>query len=134
MERTLSETKDDLIRKNEYIKHNIEEEISTLKGDAARIGKIALIAGGAILLTYLLVKGKKKDKAKKVVQLNGNKYALASSADRESFIVKQIRKYMIIFLASLARQKLTAYLQKINNRNNLETNTSKAPELQERWP
>jgi tRNA A37 N6-isopentenylltransferase MiaA len=132
MEKTLSETKEELIRKNEYIKHNIEEEISTLKGDAARIGKIALIAGGAILLTYLLVKGKKKDKAKKVVRVN-SKYALASSADSEPFIVKQIRKYMIIFLASLAKQKLAAYLQKINNKNNLEANTPKTPELQERW-
>jgi len=132
MEKTLSEEKEELIRKNEYIRHNIEEEISTLKNDAARIGKIALIAGGAIVLTFLLVKGS-KGKEKKIVQLNGSKYALAPAKEKESFIVREIRKYMIIFLATLARQKLTAYLQKLNNRNKLETNTSKASELQERW-
>jgi hypothetical protein len=133
MEKTLNETKEELIRKNEFIKHNIEDQITVLKDDAAKIGKIALVAGGVILLTYLLVRGKKKPKNKKIIQVDGNKYSLATSADSEPFIVKQIRRYMIIFLASLAKQKLASYLQKINNNNTLEANTTKTSGLQEKW-
>ena len=133
MEKTLNETKEELIRKNEFIKHNIEDQITVLKDDAAKIGKIALIAGGVVLLTYLLVRGKKKSKNKKVIHVDGNKYSLATAKESEPFIVKQIRRYMIIFLASLAKQKLASYLQKINNNNTLEANTTKTSELQEKW-
>ena len=134
MEKTLNETKEELIRKTETYKHTIEDQINELKGDAAKIGRVALIAGGVILLTYLLVKGKKKDKTDKFIDLDGRKYAIAPVKKNEPFIVKSIRKYLIIFLASLAKQKLALYLERLkNNTTNVEANSRKAPELQERW-
>jgi len=134
MEKTLNETKEELIRKTETYKHTIEDQINELKGDAAKIGRVALIAGGVILLTYLLVKGKKNDKTDKFIDLDGRKYALAPVKKNEPFIVKSIRKYLIIFLASLAKQKLALYLERLkNNTTNVEANSRKAPELQERW-
>lgn len=136
MEKTLNETKSELVRKTEVYKHTIENQINELKGDATKIGKVALIAGGIILITYFLIKGSKKGdknlKSKKVIMLDGEKYAI-SSAQNESFIVKAIRKYMIIFLASLAKQKLALYLQKLNNNtSNVEANSPKTFELQEK--
>lgn len=136
MEKTLSETKEDLIRKTEVYKSTIEDQLNELKGDAAKVGKLALIAGGAIFVTYFIIKSiakKKSEKRKKVVFIEGEKYALAAPKS-ESFIAKEIRRYMIFFLVALAKQKLAAYLQNLNtNTSNSEANPAQTPELQERW-
>lgn len=136
MEKTLSETKEDLIRKTEVYKNTIEDQLNELKGDAAKVGKLALIAGGAIFVTYFIIKSiakKKSDNRKKVVFIEGEKYALAAPKN-ESFIAKEIRRYMIFFLVALAKQKLAAYLQNLNtNTSNSEANPAQTPELQERW-
>ena len=98
--------KESLHRNTEKYKQAIEEQVNILKENAGQISKVALVIGGTLTVTYLLVrllskKGKKKDNT--YFQPNEQAPMLTiPHFEEESMVVRTIKGYIATFLIALA--------------------------------
>jgi hypothetical protein len=112
-----------LIRKSEKHKKVLEDEVKLLSENTQKIVTNALVIGGTLALTYLLIrqfsKSKaKKKKAKKIHVIKASEPQVETAAaddDSEPGIVSQIGSALAaqatVFLLGLAKDKLSAFLQ-----------------------
>jgi hypothetical protein len=103
--------KESLHRNTEKYKQAIEEQVNILKENAGQISKVALVIGGTLTVTYLLVKILSRSRKKKATILYhpGIDQTQAITVPRikeESVIVRTIKGYIATFLIALAQQKL----------------------------
>ena len=102
--------KESLHRSTEKYKQAIEEQVNILKENAGQISKVAMVIGGTLTVSYLLIillsKNRKK-KEKIYYQPSDQPYTLATPRFKEeSIIVRTIKGYIATFLIALAQQKL----------------------------
>jgi hypothetical protein len=113
-----------LLRKSAKHKKGLEDEIKLLSENTEKIVTNALIIGGTLALTYVLVtqfsksksKGKSKGKKIKLVKERDADVEEASLDDGSddsivSRIGSAIAAQATVFLLGLAKDKLSAYLQ-----------------------
>jgi hypothetical protein len=102
--------KESLHRNTEKYKQAIEEQVNILKENAGQISKVAMVIGGTLAVSYLLVRLLSKDRKKKekiYYQPTEQTHALAvPHFKEESIIVRTIKGYIATFLIALAQQKL----------------------------
>ena len=113
-----------LLKKSAKHKKGLEDEVNLLSENADKIVTNALIIGGTLALTYLLIsqfsksKSKGKSKAKKQRLLkdsdaNAEEASFDNGSD-ESVVAKigsAIAAQATVFLLGLAKDKLSAFLQ-----------------------
>lgn len=95
-----------LLSSTQKYKQAIESQVSDLKEGAVRVAIQGLVFGGVALGTYLLVRafsGKKKEEAPS--------RELPAQTSIGSTIFASIQSYIASFLLSLAREKITQYLE-----------------------
>ena len=100
--------KEALHRNTEKYKHAIEEQVDILKENAGQISKVALVIGGTLAVSYLLVKlltRSSRKKRQKPYQVKDDEVQ-APYYKEESIIVRTIKGYIATFLIAIAQQKL----------------------------
>ncbi len=93
---------------NKY-KQALEGQISDLKENAMKVGIQALVFGGVAIGTYLLVKAFQKKPTSPAASAPSS--SLPASTTFTSTLFASIQSYIISFLLSIAREKITAYLE-----------------------
>ncbi len=97
-----------LLNKTSKFKDALEEQVSGLKQDTMRLAVQGLVFAGVALGSYFLMRAfKKKDKEddRNYGQISHPKSDFASS------LFASIQGYIITFLLSIAREKITEYLE-----------------------
>ena len=106
--------KERLKQSTEDLKKALEVEIDRVKENAGEVGKIALIAGGAILLTFTVVrvfrKSKKKKKMAEVEQIH-----YPAPVKHSNLVARRISEHIAFFVLGMAKQKLADYLEQRKN-------------------
>ena len=100
--------KEALHRNTEKYKQAIEEQVDIFKENAGQISRVALVIGGTLAVSYLLVKlltGSSRKKRQKLSQAKGDEVQ-APYYKEESIIVRTIKGYIATFLIAIAQQKL----------------------------
>jgi hypothetical protein len=115
-----------LLKKSSQYRDDLEDEAKVISDRTEKIVTNALIIGGSLALTYFLYKqfsgssaSKKKSKVKKIKVVNA---APAGEAEEEfeetsgpGNLISQIGTTLVsqagVFLLSMAKEKLTEYLQ-----------------------
>jgi hypothetical protein len=91
---------------NKY-KQALESQVADLKENTVRFAIQGLVFGGVALGTYFLIKAFTKDspeeKKEKGVAVTSNSFT--------STLFASIQSYIVSFLLSIAREKLTQYLE-----------------------
>jgi len=119
------DAKSSLLKKSAQFKKGLENEVKSLTDNTEKLVKNALIIGGTLAVTYIIIrqftktkksKGKTKTKKIKFIQDSDAKLQTASNDDdSEPGIVSQIGSALAaqatVFLLNLAKEKLSAYLQ-----------------------
>jgi hypothetical protein len=121
--------KGQLLQKSAHHRELLEEEVKLISERSEKILTNALIIGGTLAFTYMLVRSlsssspeKQKHKPKKiklVASREGSEPAFESNSEpEEAGIVSQIGAVLVAqatgFLLSLAREKLVEFLQSQN--------------------
>lgn len=102
--------KERLKQSTEDLKKALEVEIDRVKENASEVGKMALIAGGAILFTFMVVKAFRKSKKKqKVVEAEKGYYPVP--VKQSNLIARRISEHIAFFVLGMIKQKLTDYLE-----------------------
>jgi hypothetical protein len=126
--------KGQLLKKSAYHRQLLEEEVKQISDRSEKIITNALVIGGALALTYLLVSGltsrpeKKKAKVRKTRLVEGGEDTAIAEEETEpekSGIVSQLGAVIAAqatgFLLSIAREKIVEFLEsqgvKKENRN-----------------
>lgn len=100
--------KEALHRNTEKYKQAIEEQVDILKENAGQISKVALVIGGTLAVSYLLVKlltRSSRRKRQNFYQVTDNEVQVPYYKE-ESIIVRSIKGYIATFLIAIAQQKL----------------------------
>jgi hypothetical protein len=119
------DAKSSLLKKSAQFKKGLENEVKLLTDNTEKLVTNALIIGGTLAVTYIIIrqlsktkKSKRKSKTKKIkfIQDSDAKLQTASNDDdSEPGIVSQIGSALAaqatVFLLNLAKEKLSAYLQ-----------------------
>lgn len=113
-----------LLKKSATHKKVLEDEVKLLSENAEKIVTNALVIGGTLALTYLLIKqfskskSKGKSKAKKIKLIKDSdanvEEASFDNGSDESVVAKigsAIAAQATVFLLGLAKDKLSAFLQ-----------------------
>ena len=113
----LKKTKEELNAEADKFKLALEKQIEDIKEKGLNIGKIALIVGGLAFGGYLLVdfltgKSKKKTNKKSILQMDTNKLP-EPKYKKESWIVKNIKGYLLAFLIGVIREKILEALAEL---------------------
>lgn len=118
--------KGQLLKKSAHHRHLLEEEVKLISDRSEKIITNALVIGGALALTYLLVSGlsgtseKKKSKARKARSVESEQGETSTSEEEDleperSGIVSQIGAVIAAqatgFLLSIAREKIVEFLE-----------------------
>jgi hypothetical protein len=121
MQQTDDPVKSQLLRKASQQREEIEGELKELSDRAEKIITNALIIGGALALTYILVRQfsgtkSKKSKAKKGATKPDNEPVEESKEESPvTRVISQLGSALVgqatVFLLNLAKEKLTEYLQ-----------------------
>ena len=112
MESSLSdyeEHKEKLKQSTEDLKKALEVEIDRIKENASEWGKIILVAGGAVFLTYAVVKAFRKSKAKKHQGVEQTYYPVP--VKQSNLLVRRILDHIAFFVLGMVQQKLVQYLE-----------------------
>lgn len=108
-----------LVKKSALLEGDIEENIEKLKDYVQENGKNALIIGGALLGSYLLLRMLTKSSDEVVSKPYPIYHPQASPEpivhmvreEHDSPIVKQIKDSITLFLISIAKQKLQDFIE-----------------------
>ena len=106
-----------LKQSTEDLKKALDVELIRAKENAGELGKIVLIAGGAVALTITVVKVFRKSKKKKKQKVEEAKQARYPVRVKQSDdIARRIFEHTAFFVLGMVKQKLSEYLeQKKNN-------------------
>jgi hypothetical protein len=125
-----------LLKKSAKHRQGIEDEIKVLSENTQKMVTNALIIGGTLALTYLLVsqyskskKSKAKAKGKKIKLIKENEANVEEAElvdDSEDSVISRIGSAIAaqatVFLLGLAKDKLSAYLKTNFNKDAETTN------------
>lgn len=118
--------KGQLLKKSAHHRQLLEEEVKLISDRSEKIITNALVIGGALALTYLLVSGlsgtseKKKSKARKIKSVESQQGETSTSDEEDlepekSGIVSQLGAVIAAqatgFLLSIAREKIVEFLE-----------------------
>ncbi|QOI96446.1 MAG: hypothetical protein HRU69_02645 [Flammeovirgaceae bacterium] len=130
MQQTDDPVKSQLLRKASQQRDELEGELKDLSDRTEKFLTNALIIGGALALTYVLVRQlggrkKKKSKTKKAVTKPQAEVEAESEDDSPvTHVVSQIGTALLsqatVFLLNMAKEKLTEYLQAQAQKNTHE--------------
>lgn len=120
----LNESKRMLLRKSSQYRNGLEDDVRLLSEKTEKIVTNALIIGGALALSYFLVrqlstsKGKSKGKVKKIKVVNAEPKEAQEVYEEPSGISRVVSEIGHVitaqatsFLLAMAREKLMEYLQ-----------------------
>ena len=119
----ISERKRELLDEAKQYKEAIDQQVIEIKQETFRVGKIALIVGGALAGSYLLyslfVSGSAKNKNKKIkVDESANlPLELKEPKAKDSWLIASIKGYILTFLLSIAKEKITQAFHHIKEEN-----------------
>ncbi|WP_028978741.1 hypothetical protein [Sporocytophaga myxococcoides] len=104
-----------LLKETDFHKEEMDKKISSMTTDAKKIGMGLLLVGGAFAVAYLVTRGIFSSKKPKVVRQSGNGVTevVLREPRRESDIVRMIKDQITLFLMSIVKEKLNAYLKGI---------------------
>jgi len=111
-----------LSRTTEKYKQAIENQVDDLKVNAGKIGKNALIIGGTLVASYLIVRllvG--KGKSKETAAPKENRYLPVAPVKRESSIVSLIKQQIALFLIAIAKEKITKAIEQLRKTDTQRT-------------
>lgn len=97
-----------LLSSTQKYKQALESQVSEMKEGAVRVAIQGLVFGGIALGTYLLVRAFSGGKKEKVAAPSSEVPATTSIT---SALFASIQSYIASFLLSLAREKITQYLE-----------------------
>lgn len=111
--------REELQKQNNDFKGALQDQLNNLKGDAQKIGKSALLIGGGLLATYLLVdaltaKGKKKKKNKDKDRVQEE---VAKKPVKDNLLLSTVKEQAVIFLLGLAAQQLATFLSELDSKD-----------------
>ncbi len=120
--------KTELKEASESYRRILQEKMEDLKGDAERIGKQALIIGGAITAVYLLVEALLPDEEPEVKKENHDTPVVIKNPKKSSpWLVKAVTSYAMTLALRLAQQKLMDFLATQQHTNEVKnTNNTSA--------
>lgn len=125
-EQSIAERKKALSQDTEKYKQAIGNQVDGLKENAGQVGKMALIVGGSLAASYLLVRTVVRARRKKRHKYeNGGidqQWAKNPQPRRESVIMSTIKHQLTMFLVGLAKQRIQAIID--HSRNNDKTTTT----------
>jgi len=106
-----------LLKKSASLENDIEENLQKIKEYVEENGKNALIIGGSLLATYLVLRFL-TSKDENTVQATHHNYnptppqsvVQVVKNEEDSAIVKQIKSSIALFLVSIAKKKLQDFL------------------------
>lgn len=115
-----------LVKLSKQYEEQINLEVESLKDKAIDMGKYALVAGGIAVAGYFVVKfifnivvsddEEDEKPAQKIIHLpveHGTSLPYIREAKEQPLVVKLIMSAIATFLLSIAKQKLTQFLEKI---------------------
>lgn len=145
----LTARREELSRNTELYKQAIEDQVSNLKQDAGKVGRVALGVGGAALATYLVARAIKsrtaKRKQKQQNQPSGymHPYQIASAAYAApslasapvtktvpkvaSPVSSLIKQQITLFLGAVARKAITQAIERIGKNDTQRTDPTYRP-------
>jgi hypothetical protein len=125
--------KNQLLKKSEKHRQGIEGEVKLITENTEKMLVNALVIGGSLTLTYLLVRQfsgsskKSKRKHRKVKYVHAEtpevvevQQAVASSPGVVSQVGAALMSHASMFLLNLAKEKLTEYLQSASEKKSQE--------------
>lgn len=105
----------------------LEEKMTDLKDDAARVGKQALVIGGAIAAVYLVLELLLPDDEPEVKTKQQAAFALPERTNNQpSWLVKTATSLAMTWALDIARQKLMDFLATQQQTNEVK-NTNDTP-------
>lgn len=105
----------------------LEEKMGDLKIDAERIGKQALVIGGAIAAVYLLLELVLPDEEPEIETADTTPVIIERREATASWVTKAVTSYAITWALGVAREKLMEFLATQKNRNEVRnTNETSA--------
>ncbi len=103
--------KEKLVKSTEDLRKALEIEIDNLKESAGEWGKVILVAGGAVFLTYSIIRIFTKKKPK---QKHANEATMAYQpvpVKHSNILGRRIMEQIAFFILAIAKQKLLQYLE-----------------------
>ncbi|MCE7993885.1 MAG: hypothetical protein HEP71_17995 [Roseivirga sp.] len=114
--------REELQKQNNDLKGALQDQLNNMKGDVQKVGKSALLIGGSLLATYLLVdaltakrKKKKKSKDKGNVQEE-----VVKKPAKDNLLLSTAKEQAVIFLLGLAAQQLATFLSELDSKDDKE--------------
>ena len=127
-----NDAKSQLLKKSAKHKKGLEDEVKLISENTEKIITNALIIGGTLALTYILIsqfsksKSKAKPKAKKIKLIKESDEEIAVDNGSDESVVSRIGSAIAaqatVFLLGLAKDKLSAYLESNFNKEAGTTN------------
>ncbi len=104
-----------LLKETDFHKEEMDKKFSSMATDAKKIGVGLLLVGGAFAVAFLVTRGIFSSKKPKVIRKSGNGVTevVLREPRRESDIVRMIKDQILLFLMSIVKEKLNAYLKGI---------------------
>ena len=113
--------REELQKQNGAFKEALQNQLDNLKGDAQKMGKSALMIGGGLVATYLIVdaltaKKKKKRKNREKAEEDGE----TKKPVKDNLLLSTAKEQAIVFLLGLAATKLASFLSELDSDNGEE--------------
>lgn len=114
--------KEELEKQNSDFKGALQNQLSDLRGDVQKVGKSALLIGGSLLATYLLVDAltaKRKKKKKNKDRVKGEE-EVAKKPVKDNLLLSTVKEQAVVFLLGLAAQQLANFLSELDSKDDKE--------------
>ena len=107
-----------LVKKTNALENNLTIELENVKEYLQDYGKNIVVIGGSLLATYLLLRliTRSEEKNNKIQSLNypsiqhSQPVVHVVKESKDNLLVKQIKNSIALFLMSIAKKKLTQFL------------------------
>ncbi len=114
--------KEELEKQNSALKGALQDQLNNLRGDVQKVGKSALLIGGSLLATYLVVdaltaKRKKKKKNKSQARVEEK---VVEKPVKDNWLLSTAKEQAVIFLLGLAAQQLANFLSELDSKDDKE--------------
>lgn len=106
---TYEAQKEKLIQSAEDLKRTLNIEIDQMKENATALGKVALVAGGTVFLTYKVIQAFRKRKAKKRQKVKNAYHPVPIK--QTNLFARKILEQIGFFVLAVVRQKLLETLE-----------------------
>lgn len=114
--------REELENKNNALKGSLQDQLNNLKGDVQKVGKSALLIGGSLLATYLLVDAltSKTKKKKKNKDKDRGEEEVVKKPAKDNLLLSTAKEQAVIFLLGLAAQQLATFLSELDSKDDEE--------------